>query len=265
MMLDTDIAQQHVNMKGFREYSPAYVATNEDLRRSMKFVPIKTKNALVVAASGDHPIFTAMHGAKNVDTFDISYNAKLIMDIKTTALSMLNHKKYCKMLSDLCGSYDATTVDNMPIIIKQLSEDEQWYIDKMRGNRLFFHGALIKKELPSIEEFDRMRNAIHKPFKFIWADIESLHTKLYKSYDFIHLSNIFDYKSGQKAINIFKSLIDYTKPGCNICIENLFWSSKETREEFHKFVAKNRKTWSIHDIAHAQTKSFETMVIHRIR
>lgn len=265
MKPDTDIAQQHVNMRGFREYSPAYVATNEDLRHSMIFVPTKTKNALVVAASGDHPMFTAMHGAKHVDTFDISYNAKLIMDIKTTALPMLNHKKYCKLLSDLCDSYDATTVNNMPKIIELLPKEEQWYIDKMRGERLFCHGALIKKGLPTAEEFDKMRDVIHKPFNFIWSDIENLHTKLHKSYDFIHLSNIFDYKSGTKAINIFKSLIDYTRPGCNICIENLFWSAKETREEFLNFADKNRETWRIRNIAYEQTKSFETMVMHRMR
>lgn len=265
MTLDTNIAKQQANLKGFREYSTAYVATNEDLRRSMKYVPTKTKNALVVAASGDHPIFTAMHGAKNVDTFDISYNAKLIMDIKTAALQILNHKEYCQLLSDLYDSYDITAVDNMPKIIEQLSEEEQWYIDNMREKPLFRHGALIKKQLPTATEFDKMRSVVNKPFNFIWSDIENLHTKLYKSYDFIHFSNIFDYKSGPQAVKIFKSLIDFIRPGCTICIENLFWSAKETREEFHNFVRKNIKNWRIRDIANEQTKSFETLVIHRIR
>ncbi len=233
----------------FSPYSTAYAVTNENLRYDLTFMPKETENALVVAASGDHPMFTALNGAKNIDTFDLSYNAKLIMDIKTAALKLLNCQEYCKLISDIHSSCDISSVDNAQKIIDILPVEEQHYINEMRGYKLFCHGLhpsgyIITKPLPTQEEYDKMREIITKSFNFIWSNITCLHTKLDKSYDFIHLSNILDYINIKESGQILISLMEHTQPGAVICLKMTFYPPLRVlsqHKEFYKMFLTGNK------------------------
>ena len=211
---------QHKDFEKFSPYSMAWIITNEQLRPTMKYSDGAT-NALTVAASGDHPMFTKIHGATHVDTFDISYNAKLIMDIKTTALSLLNHDDYCKLLKAIYIAWShVSDIPNMPEIIERLSKAEQRYFSKMDKYKLFGRDYYFEsKALPTKSEYEKMRTNIDKSFNFIWSDITNLHTKLKKKYDFMHISNIFDYLETYSACTeVLESLIPYTARGCKICM-----------------------------------------------
>lgn len=225
MSININYAKQLFSTSGFSPYSAAYIVTNEDLRYALEHMPKDTKNALVVAASGDHPLFTALYGAQYIDTFDISFNAKLIMDIKTYALQLLNRRQYCKLLIDIQESKDVSTVKHMQPIIEKLTTAEQKYLYQMRGNMLFAkNGYVCPLSLPYNQEFKKMKKTITEPFNFIWSDIRTLHKKLTKRYDFMHLSNILDYQDMNSCVYILHTLTKYTKPGSIICFENVVWS-----------------------------------------
>jgi hypothetical protein len=212
-----NLYKKHYLKPSFAQYSAVYITTNENLRYMPHYMPKETNQVLTVAASGDHPMFAKLYGAKYVDTFDISFNAKLIMDIKTSALSLLNYKEYCKLLKDLYKTKDVMRVKNMQQIIEKFTAQEQQYITEMRERPLFNQWLSIFS-LPTKTEFEKMRQIINQPFNFIWSDIQTLHQKLTNTYDFIHLSNIFDYVGTyQNCINILESLMPHTVPGCNIC------------------------------------------------
>ena len=219
----------------FNAYSAAYTVTNEDIRSAINFMPKDTENALTVAGSGDHPMFMKTYGAKNVDTFDLSYNAKIIMDIKTVALSMLTYAEYCKFLNDIYLAKDLLSVENMPKIIEKLPYEEKTYIAAMRNYRLFGHGLHPNSycgktdPIPSLAEIKKMREGITEPFNFIWSDIASLHTKLDKTYDFIHLSNILDYIKEPDDLKILASLMQYTHVGSVIYFETFHYCSLPER------------------------------------
>ena len=243
--------KKYFNQHGFSSYSSAYVMTNEDLRNTLKCMPQDTDNALVVAASGDHPIYAKLYGAKNIDTFDISFNARLIMDIKTSALSLLNYEEYCKLLQNLCKTKDVMRVENMPKIVKTLKTFEQQYINEMRLEGLFNKEIRFNSmALPTSTEFQKMQQVVNQPFDFIWSDIQTLHTKLKRNYDFMHLSNIFDYVGTyQNCIDILDSLVPYTNPNCNICItcftknaaaicENFIWMNTLRNNKDQSWVSK---------------------------
>ena len=222
----------HFDQGFFGPSSTAYVATNEDLRSTLESVPRNIQRALTVAASGDHPMFTKLYGAKDVDTFDISFNAKLIMDIKTNALSLLNYEEYCEILRDIYASKNIINARNMPQIIEKLSPFEQKYIIEMQGKYLF-EKKLGFISFPTETEFQKMQQVIKEPFNFIWSDLQTLHKKLNKTYDFIHLSNIFDYLGTyQNCVNILNSLTPYTNPGCNICITGFAKDPEAICEKF---------------------------------
>ncbi len=257
-------AKKHFVNHGFAQYSTAYVATNEDLRNALKCMPKDVNRALTVAASGDHPMFAALYGAKQVDTFDISFNAKLIMDIKTNALSLLAYEEYCQLLKNLYESKDIARTKNMPQIIEKLTPFEQEYIKEMRGNNLF--GKQIDHVfVPTEPEFQKMRQVIEKPFNFIGTDIQELHKKLTKTYDFIHVSNIFDYiGTYQNCVNVLYSLIPYTVPGCNICIGCFTKDSEAICEKFiweQELHRNKEQIW----IANNVEMVTNTCVMHRVR
>ena len=91
----------HNSLLGFSHYSPSYVLTNEDIRWVSGLTQNKGPRVLTVAASGDHPMFYAMRGATNIDTFDISFCAKVAMDIKTAAIQKLSRDEYVQLLNDM--------------------------------------------------------------------------------------------------------------------------------------------------------------------
>ena len=71
----------------YGRYSPQMVTTNEiyqiyDLKN---YVP-KGAQVLTVSASGEQPLFFKLYGAKDVITFDISYNSYLLTSLKIAAL-----------------------------------------------------------------------------------------------------------------------------------------------------------------------------------
>ena len=261
-----EYAKKHFAEHGFSSHSTVYVATNEDLRNALKCMPKDTKRALTVAASGDHPMFIKLYGAKHIDTFDISFNAQLIMDIKTKALSLLNYEEYCNLLKYLYVSKYITHIPNMPQIIKTLTPFEQEYIKEMRGKCLF--NKEIKFEsisLPTESEFQKMRQIINNPFNFIWSDIQTLHEKLVGTYDFIHLSNILDYVGTyQNCTDIIDSLIPYTVPGSNICITCFNKDAEAICEKFvwlQKLHHDKEQEWTANNVQMMNN----TYVMHRIR
>lgn len=192
---DIDAAKKSVVHKFFSEYSPAYVVTNESLTTSMYWMPKNCNSALTVAASGDHPFWCSLFGIKHVDTFDISYNAKCITDIKTAALGCLDYFQYIKLLENLNKCRDVTNVPYMKNILKKLSPIEADYLCAMKGFRLFDHEQWQNENLWLINqyEYSSLQESVQKPYNFIMSDISSLSVMLSQSYDFIHLSNIMDY------------------------------------------------------------------------
>ena len=222
MKPDIKTAKECLEKGGFSEYSKAYIVTNEHLRLVLKYIP-KQSDILTVAASGDQPLFWLLREPKSVDTFDVSYNAKVIMDIKTAAIPRLPFGAYRNLLNGLYEEYDIKDIYEMPEIIKTLPAEEQEYIEQINGKgfirsdmTLFFSSYLFMQK----PEYKKVKERLHGPFNFIWTDITSLHTKLNKTYDFIFLSNIFDYASDKQITDVLLSLVPYVNLDGKIYFES---------------------------------------------
>ena len=226
---DYDLAQEQVHKDLFNTYTSAYVVTNEDLRKSMRFMPEYCENALVVAASGDHPLFCSLYGAQHVDTFDISYNAKCMMDIKVAALNSLGYFDYGHFLEDLylsckSTSINITNVKYMGKILQKLPKTEADYIRALNAEPLFSRGpnpiASIGLPIFTNTEYHILRKKITKPYNFFLTNIYGLEKHLKQFYDFVHLSNILDYVSEGRYEEILLPLMQHVNRGGRIIIEN---------------------------------------------
>ena len=76
------VERLYINPAFFSQFSLAYIATNENIRYEIGLTETNKKSILTIAGSGDQPIFYSLNGAKDIDTFDISFCSKVIMDIK---------------------------------------------------------------------------------------------------------------------------------------------------------------------------------------
>lgn len=197
-------------------YSHAYVVSNEDLRHTTGLTCDFGRKVLTVAGSGEQPLFYTLHGAEKVDTFDISFCAKAIMDIKTTAIRTgMPYEQYVNMLSELQRAPSASQVAGMHEIMSQIPSDSANFVRGMDGYRIFGNGLnpeTYAREMISESEYAKLQSQVNNSFKFIWSDVACLHTHLLDEYDVINLSNIFEW-SPQLIVPTLSSLRNYVRPG----------------------------------------------------
>lgn len=230
----------------FSAYSPAYTVTNEDIR----WVASKTKDdarrVLTVAGSGDHPLFYTLNGANEVDTFDISFCAKAVMDIKTAAIKKLNRQEYIKLILQAHKSDSHLSIPYMSKIIDSLPEDSAHFIKEMDGYYIFDNGLSIlnhKDKIPTKEEYEKMSKLAPKSFNFIWTGIDKIHSKIAGEYDLINLSNIFEYMNEEQIQEILLSLRPHIKKNQYIIVQTGNWAFSENSNIFYN-IKEKFKDWA---------------------
>lgn len=202
----------------FSRFSPAYIVSNENLKREVMLTQ-NAKNVLTVAGSGDQALYYKMAGAKNVDTFDISFCAHAIQDIKTTAIGELKYPEYFVLLENLHLTCDATKIPIMSKILPLLPKDTLDFLNDMSGCSIFMRGInpfRLPRLKPTRHEYKKMQLCVPAQFNFIWSDVLSLHTKLSGQYDVINLSNIFLYFESEQIAQTIDNLKPFLKVGGHI-------------------------------------------------
>lgn len=216
------------------DYSPAYVVSNENLRHTTGLTRDMGRRVLTVAGSGEHPLFYTINGATQVDTFDISYCARAIMDIKTQAIrSGMLYEQYKKLLKDLHFAPSASKVSGISEILPKIPAHSAQFVRGMDGYRIFGNGLnpeYYVSEMISETEYKTLQKTLHGAFKFIWSDVATLHTQLNGEYDVINLSNIFEW-SPDLIQPTLTNLHNHVRPGGYILVQTgcsmSFWKNTE--------------------------------------
>lgn len=214
------IKVSEIDLKGmqFGAYSPAYVSTNEDWRFAMQELQPNGKTVLTVMGGGDQAIAFAMSGAKSIDTFDTSYFAKVMMDIKSAAIQTMGKKQYSQFITDLHKATSIKDVDGYDVIKPVCNRQSMTVAKQMTGYKIFSNGTGVREEyMPTDEEFNAAKKIINMPMNFIWSDLRTLDTHLKKKYDIIYLSNIFEYFNNSADItNVLNNLGAHLNPNGQI-------------------------------------------------
>lgn len=203
----------------FACFSPAYVYTNECVRTALRALkPEKGARVLSVAASGDQPLFYKLAGASLVDTFDISFNAKMMMDIKTTAIQHLDRMDCLYLLGRINRGFEISDIEQYKKIAEFMPADTRGYIECMRGAKLVRTGGMLDLCLNS-GEYDSLRESVKTPFEFKWTDLTDLSQHLTQEYDQIYLSNILQYNtSPEYTLRIANELMLHLSAGGKILL-----------------------------------------------
>ena len=197
----------------FAQFSPAYAKTNEDIREVLwALQPKPNSSVLTVAGSGDQALHYLISGAGHIDTFDITFNAKMMMDIKTTAIQKLGRVDYARLVNGTAKANDITAISQFQEIAEFLPADTHNYIQDMRGLRLVRGGSYF--ETLYNDEYAKLQKIVNKPFNFIWTDLKDLSSHLTQEYDQIYLSNILQYHAHPEYVTpLVMDLARFLKPG----------------------------------------------------
>lgn len=226
----------------FAAFSPAYLVSNEDLRSAMNMLQPRGADVLTVAGSGDQPIFYKLYGANNVDTFDISYAAKVMMDVKTAAIQKLNNGQYRQMLNGINTARGIADVPEYKTIQSICPVDSQEFIRKMHGVEYYMRGGLWSDSAPFASEYDVLKKSVNGNFNFIWTDLDNLAGRLNTKYDQMYLSNILQYGcSVQRVSRIANDLADCLNPRGQIMLQvspYFIWDELRVYKQLGRAVSK---------------------------
>ena len=248
------------------QYGSAYLCTNEPLDKYQSMMPIKGNCILTVAASGDQPLMFAANDAVHIDTFDLTYNARVIMDFKTAAIQVLSHDDYADCLHEL-NTTDAIKPSKFHHVLARMSAPQRAV---MRNIMQFRPTAFLKQLLaifPSNEQtYQHLQQTVPTHFNFIWADLFNLHHYLTSQYDVIYLSNIFDHYiwNGRQTTDIdttVKNLWSYLRKDGYMFCTTTFPDPRTVAQTCEEFLMTNA---DVH-MPYVKSNLFSPIIIHKER
>ena len=227
----------------FGRFSPTYTVSNERLSEAMEVLKPRGKSVLTVAASGDQAFFYKINGASHVDTFDISYCAQVMMNVKTAAVQTLDYNEYEEFLNSIkSANADIMSVSKFPKVSVALSQDAKRFLNAVRGQKYRLGGTIFNPMTAA--QYKKLRAGVNAPFNFIWSDVMSLSGHLTQKYDQMYMSNIFQYNCDKdKNVKLIQDLLPFLNDGGEImlCVTTFFRSfeldvMRNVAKDLEKFV-----------------------------
>ncbi len=215
-----------------QSFRPAFVMTNENLRRQIPAFGRVSGDILTVAASGDQPIYYALNGARSITTFDETFCARVIMDLKIAMVQKLPYSKYRRMMADLASIRGGIMeIDGVADLLPLMPNKTSDFMRKMSAYNIFGYGWAADDAYFTPYEFIGAKNMKLQPFEFIWSDITNLHTKLHQKYDVINVSNIFDWIDTDMVLPTVQRLFCFLRPGGYI-LSTMFFRGSVAKPAF---------------------------------
>ncbi len=193
----------------FKQDSPIYAFTTENLGGYFPLIDFSGKNVLTVTASGDHVINALMLGAKSVRSFDVNSRANHFAELKLSALERLDFEGFKEFF--LRGN-DALGFEIYKLLRRGLSQEAAAFFDeqydqfngdgrKLRESDLFNNKydktALKLASNPYLQSEQDYRtaqtNCARTRPKLLIARADQIPQMLERPVDIVLLSNIADY------------------------------------------------------------------------
>ena len=130
------------------------------------------------------------------------------MNLKTAAIRTLDYVEYYKLIENIDDLKQSTFNDSLFKTMRQLPPKESNLIYDLIQYRphVFGRGYPRTEYMPTVTEYQIMREKVTGPFNFIWSDLLHLHKYLNKTYDIINISNIIDYMHQQNMTPVYRSI-----------------------------------------------------------
>lgn len=238
-------------MKKLRNFERVYATSNEMLFKNFKDLNLEGKNILTVGSSGDQVLYSLLFGAENVTCFDVNSYTKYFYDLKVAAIKTFDFEEFKKRFHFTTiyekPKYDEDflSFDTYQKIRHALPEDSKYVWDN-----IFIETDRVPNFLPErVMNFSetylsnkKIYDALKKTLlekehnvQFFNSSIQNItdifnKKKIKTKYDFIFLSNIFDYftefglneEKVESYKDLMQSFIPYLNPDGKIQIDYLY-------------------------------------------
>ncbi len=234
--------------------SRVYHCSNERLNAYFKDLKLDGATVATVGSSGDQVLNAIFYGATNITLIDANIFTRAYFEYKTAMIKNLSHSYFMKVL----GTFEMFNWKIYSLISHDLSKQTQQFFDELMLNQdVNFHDydegyltdSLIRNNLfhtPCEDYKDESENLfynnrhdytklqqllIKNDFKidYINADITEFPNKLKGKFDYIFLSNIYDYVDKKIMIPIIKKL--YRKLNAGGAIQYYYTFGCRPKEE----------------------------------
>ena len=248
------------NFEGFKEISPLFRFSNENISEYYKLYNFNNKDVLTVIGSGDQALSAIYRGAKKVDVFDINKLSYYLLMLKKYAIKSLTYNEFITFFNP---STEISIIDELYKKINIKEDNIKSYWDLMFKNSYYFYFLFIdtnismdkvKKTIPYLKdetEYNNLKKIINDVnFNYIGGDLNTVIYNINSKYDYINLSNIIDYiddKAIVKAIytKFFNKILKkngmcileyewYLYSSCNEYITKLFKKYKIEKHEINE-------------------------------
>ena len=242
-----------------------YLKTNEDLTKILSHYDIKDKSVLTVLASSDQALTSYYYGAKEIDTFDMSYTSLYYYFLKKWLILYKNRLYPSK---EFITSGDINLY-NLVLSINPESEKEkeaklfwQTYMEANNNKanpNVFIDIFCNKGDIPYKKDIDSIKGFYDKPLSFTNFDL-TRQTPINKKYDVLIVSNILEFfNNNESALLKIRNNIDkLLKPnGIAICSNKAIPNSDDKHKKEVKLLTyKNLTLYDIYeDYSYAYKKS----------
>lgn len=245
------IANQIINRerfliaKGFFDHSFIYRNTNENIQGHLNQLPIKNKNVLTVASSGDHALLSLLNGAQSVETYDLNHFAKFYQELKISAYQVLSYDDFVSFFYTEKGfTYEIfEKIINLPKEIEDFWQylfdynDEYDIIDSQLFSNFEYDYDILKKAHPFLDEEYFLKHKTANNLTFYQCDALNFPRILKKKYDVIMLSSIPNFIEQFRDLKVFKNYLESLEVFLNnggyiIC--NYLYNISKTKDSLFK-------------------------------
>lgn len=208
----------------FGKYSKGYIKTTENINGYYRLLDFREKKVLTVVGAGDQIFNAVLGGAKKVDGFDVSLNSIMLYYLKEAAIKELDYdsfidffyvEKKCfnkKTYEKIRSSLNENAIEFWDMMFAQ--DDPYEIISKIINKTMMYPSAGYASmklsqtsEYLSFEGYELLKERINNcEISINMKDVKEL-DDLGNDYDYIILSNIFEYQKGED-LQEFKRAIE---------------------------------------------------------
>lgn len=217
----------------------AHLFTTENISGFTKKVSFKNKAILTVCSSGDQAFNMILNGASRVSLIDANVFTKYYFYLKEAAIRALDYKKFLSFFTknnrfdNNLFSLDSYLIIRNYIIDEEIKKFWDYLFCHYNGklicnSNLFINSDNYQKT--AIERNDYLRNEdaynklkknlLNKNFKFYNINLFDEEIPKDERYDFVYLSNIFDYLNIKDELKYIKKIRDIILKIKNILNDN---------------------------------------------
>ena len=195
----------------FQDKSSVYLFSNENIAGYLNAVDVNGANVLAVGASGDHAFEAYLAGASHVDTFDINSWQKPVIELKTHMIRNLDYEKFrdfffnpnyffdLQMLNGIRSSFSP----ELKVFLQQC-QNQGNKIFKYRGAQHAHYDTCVVSYLRDSAQYEKLSKILPEKIPFRHCNLADLSHQTSVRYDFMMLSNIFEYMYQNSGIPDFE-------------------------------------------------------------